>query len=234
VTETATSNVSHDRLLGLGPGGAVRLRRSGITFSGRLSLERWEELGQRLLALGDSVSWWIADWLVYGEDRFKDRYEEATRRTGLSYQTLRNYAWVARRFDLSRRRDTLSFGHHAEVAALGVVEQEYWLRRAQEFGWTRNRLRAEVRSSQRGEETGPVGGSGQVAVDGRSPTDRDDDAGPMEQYDREELRLHFTSDQLAACQAAANAARLTLDAWASTALIRVAARQTEARPGTAG
>jgi hypothetical protein len=26
-----------------------------------------------------------------------------------------NYAWVARRFAMSRRRDTLSFGHHADV-----------------------------------------------------------------------------------------------------------------------
>jgi hypothetical protein len=38
--------------------------------------------------------------------------------TGLDYQTLRNYAAVARRFELSRRRDNLSFHHHAELCAL--------------------------------------------------------------------------------------------------------------------
>ena len=43
----------------------------------------------------------------------------------LDYQTLRNYAWVARRFAMSRRRDTLSFGHHAEVPALPEPEQGY-------------------------------------------------------------------------------------------------------------
>jgi hypothetical protein len=41
-----------------------------------------------------------------------------------------NYAWVARRFAMSRRRDTLSFGHHAEVAALPEPEQDFWLREA--------------------------------------------------------------------------------------------------------
>ena len=75
-------------------------------------------------------------WLVYGESQFKDRYEEAIRRTSLNYQTLRNYTWVARRFDLSRRRDNLSFGHHAEVAALDPPEQEFWLRKAEKYGWS--------------------------------------------------------------------------------------------------
>lgn len=47
--------------------------------------------------------------------------------TGLDYQTLRNYAVVARRFDLSRRRDSLSCQHHAEVCALSDSEQDRWL-----------------------------------------------------------------------------------------------------------
>jgi hypothetical protein len=42
-----------------------------------------------------------------------------------------NYAWVARRFELSRRRDTLTFGHHAELAALREPEQGSWLDQAQ-------------------------------------------------------------------------------------------------------
>src|SRR2546421_5685508 len=101
----------------------MRVEKSGIVFSGRLSLDAWELVGRRLMSFTDSVSWWIADWLVYGESQFKDRYEEAIRRTSLNYQTLRNYTWVARRFDLSRRRDNLSFRHHPQVAALDPPEQ---------------------------------------------------------------------------------------------------------------
>jgi hypothetical protein len=36
---------------------------------------------------------------------------------------------------MSRRRDTLSFGHHAEVATLSEPEQDYWLRKAEEHRW---------------------------------------------------------------------------------------------------
>ena len=50
----------------------------------------------------------------------------------LDYQTLRNYAWVARRFPAGRRRAGVSFAHHAEVARLPEPEQDYWLRRAED------------------------------------------------------------------------------------------------------
>ena len=110
---------------------AMRVAKSGIVFSGKLGLQEWEAVGQRLMTLADSASWWIADWLAYGESTFLDRYREAVKKTSLSYQTLRNYTWVARRVELSRRRDSLSFGHHAEVAALGPPEQDYWLRKGE-------------------------------------------------------------------------------------------------------
>src|SRR5258708_26274416 len=46
---------------------------------------------------------------------------------------------------MSRRRDRLSFQHHAEVAALTRDEQELWLDRAQAFSWSKAELRHRVR-----------------------------------------------------------------------------------------
>jgi len=43
--------------------------------------------------------------------------------------SLRNNKWVADRVELSRRRDNLSFAHHAEVAKLEPDEQDYCIRR---------------------------------------------------------------------------------------------------------
>jgi hypothetical protein len=123
----------------------VRLEQSRMVFPRSVDLKAWQRIGEQLLAALDSSNWWLADWLAYGETAFRDRYREMIRASSLSYQTLRNYVWVARRYELSRRRDNLSFGHHAEVATLVCCEQEYWLRKAEEFGWSRNRLRAEVR-----------------------------------------------------------------------------------------
>jgi len=88
---------------------AVTVEKCGIAFDAKVSLDTWEAVGRQLLAVADSTIWWIADWLVYGEDQFQDRYQEVIQKALLSYQTLRNYARVGRRFDLSRRRDNLSF-----------------------------------------------------------------------------------------------------------------------------
>jgi hypothetical protein len=38
-----------------------------------------------------------------------------------------NYAWVARKVELERRHETLSFQHHAEVSFLALKEQDKWL-----------------------------------------------------------------------------------------------------------
>lgn len=91
--------------------------------------------------------WWLGDWPVYGEYAYSDRYKQALADTSLGYQTLRNYAWVARKIPLSRRRDALSFGHHAEVAALPDHEQDVWLTRAERSNWSRNLLRRGLRDA---------------------------------------------------------------------------------------
>ena len=68
------------------------------------------------LSTHSSSAWCLGDRLVYGEDACSGPYRNAIEQTSLDYQTLRNSAWVARRFSLSRRRDTLSLAHHAEEA----------------------------------------------------------------------------------------------------------------------
>lgn len=113
-----------------------------------LSERSWEQIGAGLRELTNSSAWWLADWLIFGEAAYGwRRYREAIERTGLDYQTLRNYAWVARRFEQHRRRDSLSFAHHAEVTRLSPPEQDYWLRKAEQQKWSRNELRKAVRAS---------------------------------------------------------------------------------------
>jgi len=103
----------------------------------RLSLADWKRIGEQIFLISNSSSWWLGDWLVYGQDKFPDRYRIAISEAKLDYQTLRNHAWVARKFPLSRRRDTLSFQHHLEVAALPEADQDIWLERAACFKWSK-------------------------------------------------------------------------------------------------
>ncbi|MDI6099285.1 LmbU family transcriptional regulator [Actinoplanes sp. NEAU-A12] len=106
------------------------------------AFEEWENAGHMLAGVLSSSSWWLGDWLIYGREHFSDRYERAVHAAGLSYQTLRNYAWVAGRYPAGRRRPALSFQHHAALASLNVGEQEQWLQRAQEKQWTLRQLRS--------------------------------------------------------------------------------------------
>jgi hypothetical protein len=100
--------------------------------------------------ISDSSAWWLGDWLIYGQTHYPDRYKRAVLETALDYQTLRNYAWIARKFTQSRRRDKLSFQHHAEVASLTQEEQDMWLTRAEAGGWSRNELRRQIRAGRNG------------------------------------------------------------------------------------
>lgn len=106
-----------------------------------MSFDDWATIGWRLARLSTACAWSLGDWLVFGAEAYGDRYKEAVTTTRLEYQTLRNYAWVASRFAAHRRRDGLSFQHHAEVASLPEPQQELWLQRAETMGWSRNELR---------------------------------------------------------------------------------------------
>jgi hypothetical protein len=118
--------------------------RQGMTY------EQWEQVGESVQRVNESSAWWVGDWLVYGKEAFGDRYRRAVAATGYDYQTLRNYAWVATRFPMSRRRDSLSFGHHAEVASLEPDAQDDWLHRATVHGWSRNELRRRIKAELEG------------------------------------------------------------------------------------
>jgi hypothetical protein len=60
-----------------------------------------------------------------------------------------NMAYVTSRFEPARRRESLSFSHHAELAALCREEQDRWLERATLERLSVRALRAELRRGPR-------------------------------------------------------------------------------------
>ncbi|TYK53637.1 antibiotic biosynthesis protein [Actinomadura decatromicini] len=133
-----------------------------------MTFEDWERAGRQITGIVNSSAWWLGDWLVYGKEHYRDRYERGILAAGLQYQTLRNYAWVARRFEMPRRRAALSFQHHAEVASLLVEDQDKWLDRAEQAKWTTKQLRAGIRLSYATEvrEVSPDEATRRLAVPG--------------------------------------------------------------------
>ena len=101
---------------------------TGIQFNEELSFEEWDDLGQKLAPIAKSIGFIIGDWINYGEQRWGDKYEDALKRTGLAYQTLADFAYVARKVQFSLRNEKLDFTHHRVVAKLKTTdEQKRWL-----------------------------------------------------------------------------------------------------------
>lgn len=183
-------------------GDQVLMTRVGLRIPTALSFDEWERAGRRLAELVDSSAWSLGDWLVFGKEHYSDRYQHAVRAVGLSYQTLRNYAWVAGRFDLQRRRPALTFQHHAEVASLPPDVQEYLLGQAEENSWTTRQLRSAIR--------GGKDANGEAAADSR---------------------ITVPQDRLGTWRQAADVVGQDFDQWLVTNLDRAAERTLRAGQG---
>lgn len=130
-------------------------RRSSIDLvswqaSDKIGYGDWVLEGRRIGAMGRGSPWWVGDWLLYGTERWGERYSEAVKITGYDVKSLRNMRYVASRFDLSLRRDNLSWSHHALLVALEVEERSHWLRRAVDDKLSVDDLRVELRAACRG------------------------------------------------------------------------------------
>jgi hypothetical protein len=110
----------------------------------------WVASGRRLGAMARASNWWVGDWVRYGTRRWGEKYLAASRMTGYDVHTLRNMAYVSSRFDLSLRRDDLTWSHHALLAALEPEERVSWLARAVEDRLSVADLRTELRAATRG------------------------------------------------------------------------------------
>ena len=118
---------------------------TGIQFHQDLNYEEWDDLGQKLAPIGKSIGFILGDWINYGSQKnYGEKYDEAIARTGIDYGYLRNMAYVARKVDLSCRRDNLAFEHHAVVAKLKPDEQSHWLDMTKQHKLTVRRLRKSI------------------------------------------------------------------------------------------
>ena len=124
-----------------------RLTACGLLLCGDISFEEWERIGVALQSIAAMIQFAVGDWINYGERKWGERYAQAIEDTEAQYQTLRNQRYVAAHVPLSRRRDKLTYSHHAEVAALDANDQERFLIEAEIRGWSVRELRHAIRSN---------------------------------------------------------------------------------------
>lgn len=126
----------------------VDLRPTALIFTNesRLTYAEWSSIGAYLQRAAGSVNWWLGDWLNAGERRYGETYAQAIVDSGVSYDVLRDCKWVAGRIPPCRRKETLSWSHHREVSGVKDEHERLdWLAKAEAHGWSKTRLRDEIR-----------------------------------------------------------------------------------------
>jgi hypothetical protein len=119
--------------------------------------EQWVSAGAALFKIEGAVQFWLGDWWAFGEHRYGNR-AQAIRDGELgdySFQTLANYAWVARAVKTSHRRGTLSFKHHEMVVGLPAKQQRHWLDRAEREQLSAAAMKALIDQEQEQEDHSP-------------------------------------------------------------------------------
>ena len=132
----------------------VSLEREGALTPTSLQLPEvdwntYEAVGYFLGRFNRSCSWWIGDWLVYGQANFEDRFSQAAAITGLSEQTLLARMFVSENVPISRRQPGVSFSCHAKVARLKPDEQTRWLKAAAKGGWSYAELSERMKAARK-------------------------------------------------------------------------------------
>ncbi len=117
---------------------------------GDMERAAWVSAGKRIGTMSRVSNWWVGDWLRYGAAKWGEKYVLASRITGYDPHSLENMVYVASRFEISLRRENLSWSHHFLVASLDDVECSRWLDLATEHRLSVSDLRIELRAARRG------------------------------------------------------------------------------------
>jgi hypothetical protein len=148
--------------------GAVVTEVSLDLHDPELDWDDYERLGTFLGSMNRACSWWVGDFILFGEKIYGELYAQIEDALGLAPQTLSNRASVARHIPPNRRRAALPFGVHAEVAYLEPRERDLWLDKAERGQWTRAKLREEMRAA-RGISQDPMGDLAVTGKNGNPP-----------------------------------------------------------------
>ena len=121
------------------------LTRTSLTLRAGLTFDDYQRIANILTLIEGAVQFWWGDLLNHAEAALGEQYAQLVDEKAA--RTLSNYAWVASKIEPARRRERLSWSHHAEVAVFEPTTQDDWLKQAEEGQWTRAKLRAAIKGT---------------------------------------------------------------------------------------
>jgi len=130
--------------------GPYHFHATGIDIIGRPSFQQHAAAGAFAKRAHKRSGWWLADWLRYGDSRddWQSKIDQVVDSSELSEKTAKNVRAIGA-IPKSRRRETVDFSTHGEVAALEADEQVEFLNLAEERQLSQRDLRLAIRASRR-------------------------------------------------------------------------------------
>ena len=111
-----------------------------------MSFEAWDEQLRDAIRRQEGINWRLGRLLVYGENRYGDKYKAAVAATGLSYQTIADLKWVAGKYEPSDQSENLDWSLHRALASLPKEVRQPLMRQAEEEDWTCDQAKRHVRA----------------------------------------------------------------------------------------
>ena len=128
--------------------GVVEVSPVGLRLDEGIRFNDWVAVLEAAMGTTEAGLWCVADCVAFGWKKLRDdpswRIYATMIEAKYARQSLYNLGSVARKIEISRRREVLSLSHHAEVAPLEPDEQDAWLDDAISHNLSRNELRDEL------------------------------------------------------------------------------------------
>ena len=121
--------------------GTIHVSTLGVQFEGEVPEHAVDDLLKKAGTVARGCLFIIGDAINFACGNYGEKYEHWRGLTGLEYQTLMNASWIARKIEISLRRENLTYDHHKLVARLEPDEQKRWLDTATEQNMSSRRLR---------------------------------------------------------------------------------------------
>lgn len=127
----------------------AKTTETSLELPAGLPRAEWEQIGETLTAIEQGIRFWRGDWWRYGDREYGEAAAQSVP-LGVAAKTLQNEAAVCSAIEPSRRREDLSFEHHATVQGLPPDEQDLWLDKAAGSDMTIHELRAKIKKEANG------------------------------------------------------------------------------------
>ena len=127
--------------------GPFVLTETGVIAKTEATYEEWEAAFEWVQRVDKVSQFWVGDLLAYG-DRYGEMMSQVLEATEYAEQSCKNAKHVCATIPPERRKPSIGFAKHQEIAALETEEeQDHWLNKCEQENLTREALRAQIKVS---------------------------------------------------------------------------------------